>query len=339
MKYMKLIGLAALMVVVAVTATGCTNYKKTKDGTVGVVVGDNVRAANIKDVLCPGAGAKDVGLDVKVRKYPSSSSARYYDPKHDSPDSPVFVAETADGVALRIKGELGFNTNFGCKGDQRKTLETFHRQYGTRKFPIPGAGGGDSGPSAYPWDGAGGWGGYLEINHRPVMDKVLNDLVGLQSCEALKPACAAARGGEIGATLADVEQGKESVETRRALEKAVVDAINDGLREKWAFTDDKGKRHEPVYMTYSDFRITAIELPDQMQAAIDSAQASYASLSENRANLQKAKIDAETKRIQSQQFAQSPAAKEVEIARILAGGNCTSGCVYGGGANVMLGGR
>lgn len=329
---MKKIMFIASLLVASLVMTGCmSNYKKPAPGKIQVVRGDDVRSSEIKDILCPNQKAEDVGFDVTVRSYHESGSRRYYlittdEGAGDRPGPDQVPVQTADGMTVYVEGEFAFNTNFDCSKDGKELLREFDQQYGNRAYPILGKGDGtDAGPSAKVWQGTDGWLAFLDINfRRKAVDGAIREVMQTYTCAQLNPACAAVENGQTGSTLADPEQGRRALELRQKLEEEIVTLVNEKLEE--ALGNE--------YFTVTHFEISYINLPTNVQKAVDASQAAYAGLAETRANIERqritaqgelanARIEAERQRIESQVYATNPALLQLEIAKALAGGTAT----------------
>jgi hypothetical protein len=319
----KRLGSAIAAVVVigsALIATGCApdeEYVAPAQGRVTVVVGkpsgDNSGTKNtgIEAIYCPGDEQQHIGRDREVHSYPEERIQRYYlvttdEGRGDRPGPDSFTATTADGVRVKIEGKYYFHTNLSCKGEGEKMVRDFEAQYGARSFPIVGGGGTDSSESAAPWDGSPGWDAFLDINVRPDMDNVVPESVNGYTCAQLNTACAVIAGAKNGEALVDAETGKKATAAREALQKQIVDALNEQLKESMG----------AQYLTFTDFRISRVTLPGDVQKAVDDAQAEYAKLSGKQAELANAKLDAEKQELLSRAYDKSPALIQLEIAKL-----------------------
>lgn len=315
-----------LFVLTSIFVAGCTSLYNPKPGTMVVVRGSEVRNTKVKQILCDDAGATDVGLDTVKHVYPSADSKRYYlvttdEGAGDRPGPDEISVETADGVTVGIQGMFKFRTNFTCDKDGKKLVKMFDTQFGSRKFPLLGGKTGtDSGPSAPPWKGAAGWGAFLDINvRRDGIDPVVKDTVEAYSCAELSAVCAAMSNAQRGETaMASTEQGRKASKIQEEIEESIVVALNKKLADNMMPTDWNGK----PYLVFTSFEIQRVTLPQSVTSAVTSARKSFAEVAEQRGKLEKAKIEAQTKRFESQQYS-SEQRLQLEIARALAAGRAT----------------
>lgn len=338
---MKRIMIIVVLVATALLATGCTNYVNPGGTQVLVVEGDDVKDRSIQDVLCPGGGAKDIGLDNKARRYHHADSARYYnvtteDGKGDRPGADQVRVETAEGMVVGIEFIASFNTNFDCKGEGLKLLKKFHTNYGNRGFPVLGEGNGtDSGVTARVYQGDRGWGGFLDLELRQkAIDPIMKDAFKPYACRDLSTTCAAMQNSAKlnGQALATAEDGRKAAASQSKLEEDLVTAINKQLKRTMG----------EQYLEIKSLDITAINLPEEMEASVRRAQVAATAVGETRAAseterikaeaaLDRAKTEAATKKLESQQFT-SAQRLELAIAQARGCGRATNCTVINGEA-------
>lgn len=310
----RLLIMVIVLVAAALVATGCANNVNPGGSQVLLVVGDDVKDRSIQETLCPGGGAKDIGIDNVARRYHHSSSPRYYevttaDNQGDRPGPDQVRVETSEGITVGIEFIGSFHTNFDCKGEGKKLVEKFHTGFGNRNYPVPGAGDGTDGDvSAKVYQGDRGWGAFLDKEVRVKgIDPVVKDLFKPMACREISTTCAAmqnARAGGDGAqALATPEDGKKVATNLDALEKQLVEALNAELKQ------EMGEQ----YLEFTEIDITAVNLPKEMAESVRRAQTANATLAETQAeterlrinanaDLERARIEAATKKLESQQF-------------------------------------
>jgi hypothetical protein len=305
-----------MLLTFALFVAGCADYQSADPGKIGVVRGSpsetgssDTKDKKIKQIICPDDERVDVGDDVVTRYYHEKRSQRYYlitreEGRGDRPGADYVEVTTADGVLVKIEGKFYFNTNFDCSKKGKKLLEQFDYQYGSRGFPVLGGGGTDSDKTAAPHQGADGWGAFLDINVRPEIDNVMLEQVGNVACKDINPQCAiVSKGGQV---LADANEGKDAIKNRKQVEAAIVEALNLQLEESMG----------APYLTFTDFRIAKVSLPQGVQDAVNSSQAEFAALNKKEAELQNAKLEAQRQELLSKAYETSPALLQLEIARI-----------------------
>ncbi len=279
-----------LIPIAALVAAGCgTNYVNPKPQQALVIVGDDVRDTNVQGVLCPGGGARDIGVDRIARPYHMKDSKRYYsvttdEGRGDVPGPDQIRVPTADGVTAGIELILSFHTNFDCKGKGKALLLEFNEALGSRKFPILGAGEGtDSGPSAAVWQkGADGWGAFLDVEFRQkALNPVVKDFIEDLTCAQISTECAALEASQrSGQALATAEDGKRVASTQDRVEREMVEALNAQLKESMG----------EQYLTVTKIDIQRVNLPSKLKESIQKAQTAKADIATERAELEKAKL-------------------------------------------------
>jgi hypothetical protein len=202
----------------------------------------------------------------------------------------VVTVPTKDGVQIGLEGTVFYH--FIGERDQA-ALRTFDRSIGTRRFP------GKGGALLYPWQGDDGFEAMVDSIFRPMLDNIVRGELGQFQCAQLVPSCvlihradpvkATSSGGAPRANIAQVE---------KAIDQALAADLNETLSGNYFW-----KLH---------LRIARVTLPENVQSAINVAQASYAGVANAKAKARQARYENRANRVLAQTYDKSPAVAKVE---------------------------
>lgn len=286
--------------------TGCT--AKPEAGEVGVVRnGGPLDNRKIRQILHPGAGLTWIGWGSTVHFYPAAFVQRYYTITSDASRGQragvdVVRVQTSDGLLVGLEGTFYLNTSFDGSDEGDRLLRDFDNKFGTRRFLVSGTGG-----RAHPWDGETGWLAFLDAIVRPIIDNELRQAIAQFQCEELISSCAlvASRGTQV--ILGKGAGTRTNVNLQR-----VQDQIDKGLQE------DIDATLGGAYFKDIRFRLARVTLPEEVQSAINSAQAQFAQIAKARAQVQQAEQQRLAGLKLASLYERSPALAQIEMIRELA---------------------
>ncbi|WP_377268082.1 SPFH domain-containing protein [Peterkaempfera sp. SMS 1(5)a] len=289
-------GLVGLVVVITALTGLLGGFDRTDGGEVAVVRnGGTFDDRNIRQIIQPASGLTWTGLWSSSHKYPSQQ--RFYTitaaaNAGDRPGVDVVRTPSTDGVDMGIEGTLYFTLNL-----DEKTLRDFDNKFGTRTFT------GADGHRYHAYDGDLGWSAFLDQIIRPVIDNDLREQISSFRCAELVSSCALVQNsGSPGTGNAGTAGGK----TNNGNIAAVQNAVNSSLAEdlKATLGDD--------FLEGLRFNLVRVTLPDNVQAAVDKAQAAFAAVSEAQAKVAQAKADAAANAARQQGYQKCPACAVID---------------------------
>ena len=295
-----------IVIIVLASISGCT--ARPEAGQIGVVRnGGPFDNKNIRQILHPGTGTTWIGWGSSVHYYPAGFVQRYYTITSvaghgERPGVDVVHVQTGDGFLVGIEGTFYLNTAFDASPDGGRLLKYFDNKFGTRRFPVLG-----SGSSLHAWNGDTGWSAFLDAILRPIIDNELRQAIAQFRCEELISSCALV-----------ASQGQQSAVSKTAGQRAnvnlqrVQDQIDEGLQ------DDIDQTLGAAYFKGIKFRLSRITLPDEVQNAINEAQAQFAQVAKARAQVQQAKQQRLAGLQLARLYANSPALAQIEQIKELA---------------------
>lgn len=251
---------------------GSAPLTRPEAGEIGVVRnGGPLDNRNIRGVVKSGSGITWAGLFSTMHYYPVSSQQRFIKLSNDpgSDETPVTVP-TKDGVEVTIQGTFYLNTAFDNSEAGLKTMRDFDTQFSTRTF----------GPDdLHPYDGRSGFSAFLGANVFPSVRNNLRQVISGVSCYQLVSSCALVQNRSA-------QQQQDALDGATKI-PAIELAVQNGLR-----TDLKETLGEEYFRNIK-FSLTSVTLPEKVQTAIESAQASFALVSKADAERRAAKIEAQ----------------------------------------------
>ena len=257
----------------------------------------------VREVLPPGAGNSWIGLFSSEHEYPSAAVQRFYTitatGTSDRAGVDVVRTQTADGYLVGLEGTFYFTTGFDGSEKGIDLARRFDDQFGVRTFVVPG-----SGERRHPWDGDLGWGAFLDQIVRPIIDNQIRTAMLRFRCDELISSCALV-GRQGGVTSGSAEQGVKTNANLQRIEQEVVRGVADEVRE--ALGGD--------YLMNWRFELVRPTLPDEIQTAINSAQAAFARITEARAEAERAKSQRQAAESLAAVYERSPALAQIQMIR------------------------
>jgi hypothetical protein len=291
------LALIGLALVVAVSGVRVANQDV---GYVGVVRnGGPFDTRNIRQILMPGQRLTWTGFfSSKPHEYPAATVNRTYtvtsDPSRGNRSGVDLVSvPSKDGVLLGVEGTV-FMRFVGERDIE--VLKRFERSYGARTFPTP------DGKQLHPWEGDEGFAAWLDTFFRPVLDYNMRREFGRFDCAALVASCALVSRGEGSEDIPEVDLQGIARRISTELEKDLVSTFGQ------------------PYLWDIRLRIAGVSLPDDVQSAVDNAQAKYVEVNAARAELRQAKYQFKRNRLLGRSFNDSPGLTTIETMKALPSG-------------------
>ncbi len=254
-----------------------SGFSKADGGHVIVVRNGGMFDDNsIRQVIQPNSGLTYTGLWSSDHPYPSSQRNFKVSGSKDADSNEVINVPTKDGVLVGVEGTFYFTLN-----TDQKVLEDFDNKFGTRTYPA-------GGKALHAWEDDDGWNAFLSFTIGNLVQNALRQQIGDVTCSDLVASCSLAQNN---ATLVVPTNGKGN-QTIAQVEQAV----NKG------FTDNVQAILGVPILVNVQFALSKISLPENVQAAINDAQAAFASVTKSQAGLQSAKIDAQTNATKQQGY-------------------------------------
>jgi len=270
-------------------------FDKTTGGEIAVVRnGGPLDNNKIRQVIDPASNLTWTGLYSSSHKYPAQQ--RFYtitsDPGNgDRSGVDVVQTPTSDGVDVGIEGTIYFSLALN-----HLTLRAFDDKFGTRKFRSSGAG------LYYPWEGEEGWSAFLDQVIRPVIDNDLREQVNAFRCAELVSSCALVQNGPQGANPAQAAALASNNGNIAKVQNAINSSLGSDLR------DTLGGE----FLTGIRFNLVRISLPNEIQAAVNSAQAAFAKVTQAQAEVQQAKAQAQANEQRQRGYQGCPACAQID---------------------------
>jgi len=272
-------------------------WAKTDGGHVAVIRnGGPLSNTKIKTVFDPSSGMRFVGFYASQHDYPSSQRFYAIDATGDSKRTGVEVVQvpTADGIEVGTQGTVYFNLNL-----DHDTLKSFDNAYGTRKFQ------GNDATYRYAWEGDEGFNSFLDAIVSRVVNNDLRISIGNYRCSDLLPSCALVQNTSTPVDTSKLA-GKGNVNLAK-VEQTIASSLETD------FTSSLGGH----YLTNVRFNLSKITLPQNVQDAIDQAQAQYANVSQSQAKVKQAQLDAQANEEKQKGYNACPACSQIDILKAL----------------------
>lgn len=263
----------------------------------------------IKMVIQPGSGARYVGIYTTVHEYPATQSSYTItdDPKEgDQPGVDVISVPSQDGVQMGLQGTLYFTLN-----TDPNTIKEFDNKFGTRPFSYNSETG-----NAY--DGTKGFGIFMNAIVRPVINNAVREAIATKKCAELLASCALVQNsGQV--NLAAVPNGNVNInDVQKGIDDALQTDINATLGGNY-FKDIK-------------FTLNKVDVPTNVQDAINQAQTAFANVSKSQAAIAAAEADAKANKTRQEGYNACPTCAQIDELRALPPGVT----VFAPGANTGL---
>jgi regulator of protease activity HflC (stomatin/prohibitin superfamily) len=290
-----LITIALLAVASAVLISGA-RLSRQDSGHVGVVRnGGPADNRKIRQILMPGQRISWVGLfSQSPREYPAAKVVLFYTVTSDARrgdrrDVDVVNVPTRDGVQVGLEATVFFH--FVGESDLG-LLQRFDQTFGTRQFPVAG-----SDKMLRPWDGEEGWAAMLDATFRPVLDNDLREEFGHFDCAELVASCSLVR---------------RQSDLRRLEDTATANVAQIQQRINRSLQDDLRQTLGGDYFRDVRVRVARVTLPGNVQGAIDDVQAQYVAVNGAKAQVRRARFDAERKQLLAEVYRESPALARID---------------------------
>jgi SPFH domain / Band 7 family len=296
---------AALVVVLAGVVPGIallSGLTKADGGHVVVVRnGGPFDDNSIRQVIQPNSGLISTGLFSAKHAYPSTQRNFKVSGATNADSNEVINVPTKDGVLVGVEGTFYFDVNF----TDPAVMRAFDDKYGTRTYPVAG------GSATYAWDGDAGWSAFLSFTLGNLVQNVLRQEIGDVECADLVASCSlAANNSAQAAAKPGATSGNETI-------NQVQQAVNDG------FTKDVDDVLGVPILIHPRFVLSKVDLPANVQDAINKAQAAFAGVTESQAALQKAQIDAQANAARQSGYNSCPTCAQIDILKALPPGLTT----------------
>ena len=272
-------GLVAVAVIVGAVfgfiALG--SFSRTDGGTTMVIRnGGPFDSQDIRQVLAPASPRTFTGMFSEEHPYPAQQ--RFYDivpAGDDTPGVNAYRTPTSDGVDVGLTARLNFRLN-----TSEPVLRAFDDSYGTRTFQVPG-----TDERLAVWAGDAGFGAFLDVIIKPVLEETLRQQIGTVDCAELQASCALVQNStpEQVAAAAAAGQGSNNAEVLQRIQTNVQTALATNINR--ALGGD--------FLTSISFSLTGVDLPRQLRERIEAAQAEFAGASAAQARLNQARLDAD----------------------------------------------
>ncbi len=309
---------AVLFVVVVPGIAYAAGFTKADGGHVIVVRNGGAFDDNsIRQVIQPNSSLTSTGLYSAEHPYPSTQRNFKVSGQPDADSNEVINVPTKDGVLVGVEGTFYFDVNY----TDEAVMKAFDDKFGTRTYP--GIGGG----AVYAWDGEAGWSAFLNFTLGNLVQNVLRQEIGNVECADLVASCALAQNSTAQAAAAVVAAAAEGSGNQTI--NQVQAAVNDG------FTRDIDDVLGMPILVNPRFVLSKVDLPDNVQQAINQAQAAFAGVTESQAALQRAQVDAQADAARQTGYTSCPTCAQIDILKALPGGLTT----YAPGQGFAVGGK
>lgn len=319
---------AGVVVALVVLITAIAGLSRTEAGTISVVrnggILDNKQIRQVDghpQVLPSGSSLTWVGAWSSVHSYPATQRYFKVSSRPGADSNEVINVPTKDGVTVGIEGTFYFDTN-----PDPAILAQLDDRFGTRKFPAPTAD--DHDRQLYPWDDdPAAWPAFLNGTLGNLVQNDLRREVVRVNCTDLVASCALAQnnaGTDAAKAIAAAQAGTNTDQITK-----IQDAVNGSFATD--VTNDLGG----PYLTNIRFVLSKVTLPDNVQGAINDAQAAFAAVTKSQAAKNAADIDAQTNAVRQGGYNACPTCADIDRLRALPPGLTT----YAPGAQYAVGGK
>jgi regulator of protease activity HflC (stomatin/prohibitin superfamily) len=289
------VGTIALVVLISAATSSLT---KTSGGEIAVIRnGGPLDNNRIRQIVPPASALTWVGLFSAKHSYPAQQ--RFYTitsdaSRGDRTGVDVEQLPTADGVEVGVEGTVYFSLN-----TDPAALRLFDDKYGTRRYR------GADGVYRYAFEGEAGWSTFLDQIVRPVISNDLREQIGNFPCSELQASCALVQnGGSVQAVTAAT--GKSNLNIAK-----IQQSINTSL------VADLTATLGGDFITGVRFNLAKITLPEQVQAAINKAQAAFAAVTEAQAKIAQAKAEAAANEQRQLGYSVCPACAQIDTLKAI----------------------
>ena len=298
------IAVLAVVVGLPMLVTVFGSFERTGGGEVAVVRNggpfDNNR---IRQVIDPASSRIWIGLASKVHKYPAQQ--RFYTITADQRRGErsgvdVVTVPSSDGVNMGIEGTVYFRLNL-----DHAALRQFDDKFGTRKFRSL------DGESRYAWEGDDGWSGFLDQIIRPVIDNDLRTQINSFHCAELVSSCALVQNAQSPQQAQPAQSQQVRAQSNNANIAKVQTAINTSLAQ------DLRQTLGGDFIVDIHFNLVRVTVPENVQRAVDEAQAAFAQVTQAQARVAQAKAEADANKARQDGYNRCPTCAEIEKLKAL----------------------
>jgi hypothetical protein len=272
-------------------------------------------------IVQPGSSLTWIGAFSTEHGYPSTQRYFKVSSRPGADSNEVITVPTRDGVTVGVEGTFYFTLN-----SDPKVLADFDNRYGTRTYPAPTND--DPNRRLHAWEGDEGWTAFLDGTLGNLVQNDLRREIAKPTCVDLIASCALAQnaaGTDAAAVLAAAQANPSATDK--------LTDIQDAVNKQFA-ADVLADLGTPVF-TNVRFVISKITLPDNVQNAINDAQAAFAAVTKAQAGKAAAEIEAQTNGVRQQGYTACPTCGDIEKLKALPPGLTT----YAPGAQYAVGGK
>jgi len=296
-------GLAVLFVVIVPGVAFMAGFTKADGGHVIVVRnGGPFDDNSIRQVIQPNSSLTSTGLFSSDHPYPSTQRNFKVSAAENADSNEVINVPTKDGVLVGVEGTFYFDVNY----TDEKVMSAFDDRFGTRTYPVPGD------DARHAWEGDAGWSAFLEFTLGNLVQNVLRQEIGNVECADLVASCSLAA-NPTASQIPVVDPNANGNQTINQVQTAV----------NAAFTADVDDVLGMPILINPRFVLSRVELPANVQDAINQAQAAFAGVTESQAALQRAQIDAEADAARQSGYDACPTCAQMDILKSLPDGLTT----------------
>mgnify|MGYP002073350498 CR=1 FL=1 len=307
------IGIIVGILLCGVVIGSCGSLNGSKSGPTEVIVernGGPFDSKDIRGVKGPASPISIHGLMTQNRHYIAGNEQRYYsissDPSQGSQTGTSIQVPTKDGVNVGVDGQILFRTAFTTPDgefaeEQQELLKQFDTNYGNRNFK------GADGDSKKVWEGNDGWNAFLNTMIKPVVENAFREQIGAVNCADLVSSCALVQSSNNQQQFV-VTDATSNEKNFNKIQQNVQQQIEEGIAEALGDT----------YLSDFKVQLTKVTLPENVQSAIDVAQASFADIAKARAQNVQSRYQAQANERLAAAYEQSPALAQIKIAEELA---------------------
>jgi hypothetical protein len=296
----------ALVVVLGVVVPGiafATGFTKADGGHVVVVRnGGPFDDNSIRQVIQPNSSLTSTGLFSDEHPYPSTQRNFKVSGQEDADSNEVINVPTKDGVLVGVEGTFYFDVNY----TDETVMKAFDDKFGTRTYPATG------GNRIYAWDGDEGWSAFLNFTLGNLVQNVLRQEIGNVECADLVASCSLAANASAQA-VAVIDPNANGNQTINQVQAAVNEAFSKDVNDVLGVD----------ILVHPRFVLSRIELPQNVQDAINQAQAAFAGVTESQAALQRAQIDAQANAARQSGYDSCPTCAQIDVLKALPEGLTT----------------
>jgi hypothetical protein len=307
---------AVVLVVIAGVWVAISGFTSTDSGVITVIRNggwfDNKQVRQVDghpQILPPGSSITWIGAYSTEHPYPSTQRYFKVSSRPDADSNEVINVPTRDGVTVGVEGTFYFTLN-----TDPAVLAQFDDRYGTRTYPAPTRDEPDR--RLHAWEGDEGWTAFLNATLGNLVQNDLRREIAKPTCVDLIASCALAQnaaGTDAAAAIAAAQANPTAADK--------LTAIQDGVNTQFAndVTADLGG----AYFTDIRFVISKIALPDNVQNAINDAQAAFAAVTKAQAGKAAAEIDAQTNATRQNGYNACPTCADIDRLKALPNGLTT----------------